>query len=57
LLYKSDWLIISFKSYDFKGLLGIVISNCEVGSHYMGLAWQRPAKEIIKSGVPGQRVC
>ena len=31
LIHKSDWLAISFKSFDFTWLLGIVISNGEVG--------------------------
>jgi hypothetical protein len=31
LIHKSDWLTISIKSFDFTGLLDIVISNCEVG--------------------------
>jgi hypothetical protein len=35
LIHKADWLTISFKSFDFTGLLGIVISNLEVG----GTVW------------------
>lgn len=37
LIYKSYWLIISFKSFDFARLLGIEISKCDVGSHCIGL--------------------
>jgi hypothetical protein len=29
-MHKSDWLTISFKSFDFTGLVGIIISNHEV---------------------------
>lgn len=39
-MYKSDWLIINFKSFVSTGLLGIVLASLGVDGHFVGLAWQ-----------------